>query len=148
MDTAEDVALPAELVARLRARWQLLIDIAVWGDIKSEQLGLLTRLRKRILELGERLKSLDADRAWIPKRRERIKNLLGSCLSARDTLLQTERAAQGVTGGRDLEALSQVLVDLHRIMTTELQEHENAWAETLQVLNKGSLEDEEDEEDA
>lgn len=148
MNADEDVALPAELMARLRTRWQLLIDIAVWGDIKSEQLGLLARLRKRILELGERLKSLEAERSWIPRRRERIKNLLGSCLSARDTLLQAERAAQGVTGGCDLDALSQAFVDLHRIMTAELQGHENAWAETLQALNKGSLEDEEEEEDA
>ena len=144
MDAAENVALPAALIGRLRECWRLLIDTAVWGDIKSEQLGLLTRLRKRILELGERLRSLDADRSWIPKRRERIKNLLGSCLSARDALLLAERAAQGITGGRDFDALSTAFADLHRIMTNDLQEHENAWAETLQALNKGSLEEEED----
>ena len=144
MDAGENVALPAELIDRLRECWRLLIDTAVWGDIKSEQLGLLTRLRKRILELGERLKSLDADRAWIPKKRERIKNLLGSCLSARDALLLTERAAQGITGGHDVDVLSRTLVDLHRIMTTDLQGHENAWAEALQALNKGSLEEDED----
>lgn len=141
MDASEDVTLPASLITALRARWRLLIDVAVWGDIKSDQLGLLSRLRKRILELGERLKSLDADRSWIPKKRERIKNLLGSCLSARDTLSLAERAAQGVTGGHDAGVLSQAFVDLHEIMTTELLKHENAWADTLQALNKGSLEE-------
>ncbi|WP_298137530.1 hypothetical protein [Acidiferrobacter sp.] len=145
MTGREEVALPATLTADLRARWLALVDIAVWGDLKSEQLGLLGRMRKRILELGERLKSLDADRAWIPIRRERIKNLLGSCLSAREALLLAERAAQGVTGGGDADALSQAFVDLHRIVTVELARHENTWAETLQALNKGSLQDAGDE---
>ncbi len=139
MDTSEDVALPAGLIAEMRTQWRVLIDTAVWGDLKSEQLGLLSRLRKRILELGERLKSLDADRAWIPKRRERIKNLLGSCLSARDALAQAERAAQGIGGGHDADALAQAFLGLRRIMTSELQKHENAWAEALQALNEGAL---------
>lgn len=142
MDTPEDVVLPAGLVATARAQWVMLMDLAVWGDLKSEQLGLLGKLRKRILDLGERLKSLDGDRGWIPRRRERIKNLLGSCLSARDALLQAERAAQGVTGGRDMEKLSEAFVALHKLITSDLQGHENAWAETLQALNKGALQEE------
>ena len=141
MDAPEDVALPAELMAQAQAQWMTLMTVAVWGDLKSEQLGLLGKLRKRILDLGERLKSLDGDRAWIPKRRERIKNLLGSCLSARDALLQAERAAQGVTGGRDIGKLSEAFVALHRLITSELQGHENAWAETLQALNKEALQE-------
>jgi hypothetical protein len=141
MDAPEDVALPAELMAQAQAQWMTLMTVAVWGDLKSEQLGLLGKLRKRILDLGERLKSLDGDRAWIPKRRERIKNLLGSCLSARDALLQAERAAQGVTGGRDIGKLSEAFVALHKLITSELQGHENAWAETLQALNKEALQE-------
>ncbi len=144
MDAPEDVVLPAGLIATARAQWVMLMDLAVWGDLKSEQLGLLGKLRKRILDLGERLKSLDGDRAWIPKRRERIKNLLGSCLSARDALLQAERVAQGVTGGRDIEKLSEVFVALHKLITSDLQGHENAWAETLQALNKGALQEEDE----
>ncbi len=145
MDAPEEgVALPAELLADARAQWMALIDVAVWGELKSEQLGLLGKLRKRILDLGERLKSLDGDRTWIPRRRERIKNLLGSCLSARDALLQAERAAQGVTAGRDVERLSQAFVALHKLITGDLQGHENAWAETLQALNRGALQEEDE----
>ncbi len=144
MDAPEDVALPAELMAQAQAQWMTLMTVAVWGDLKSEQLGLLGKLRKRILDLGERLKSLDGDRAWIPKRRERIKNLLGSCLSARDALLQAERAAQGVTGGRDIGKLSEAFVALHRLITSELQGHENAWAETLQALNREALQEDDE----
>ncbi len=142
MDAPDDVTLPAELMTTVHAQWVTLMDLAVWGDLKSEQLGLLGKLRKRILDLGERLKSLDSDRAWIPKRRERIKNLLGSCLSARDALLQAERAAQNVSGGRDAEKLSEVFVALHKFITSDLQRHENTWAETLQALNKGALQEE------
>ena len=144
MDAPEDVALPAELMAQAQAQWMTLMTVAVWGDLKSEQLGLLGKLRKRILDLGERLKSLDGDRAWIPKRRERIKNLLGSCLSARDALLQAERAAQGVTGGRDIGKLSEAFVALHKLITSELQGHENAWAETLQALNREALQEDDE----
>ncbi|MHB1512181.1 MAG: hypothetical protein ACYCTF_02335 [Acidiferrobacter sp.] len=144
MDAPDDVALPAELMAQAQAQWMTLMAVAVWGDLKSEQLGLLGKLRKRILDLGERLKSLGGDRAWIPKRRERIKNLLGSCLSARDALLQAERAAQGVTGGRDIGKLSEAFVALHKLITSELQGHENAWAETLQALNRGALQEDDE----
>ncbi len=133
-----------ELLAQLKGHWLALMEIAVWGDIKSDKLGATGKLRKRILDLGERLRSLGADRDWIPHKRERLKNLLGSCLSMRDTLLLAERTAQDLTGGADLDALTGRLIALHTIVMTELQGQENLWAEALQSINKEALSDSEE----
>ncbi len=144
MDETEAVALDRELAQDLHRVWLTLIDTAVWGDLKSEQIGALGKLRKRILELGERLKSLDADRTWIPQRRERIKNFLGSCLNMRETLLLVERAAQGLTGGTDAAAFVAALDELRATAASRLQEQENAWANALQTLNRDALADEDE----
>lgn len=133
-----------ELLAQLKGHWLALMEIAVWGDIKSDKLGATGKLRKRILDLGERLKSLGADRDWIPHERERLKNLLGSCLSMRDTLLLTERTAQDLTGGADLDALTGRLIALHTIVMTDLQRQENLWAQALQSINNDALSDSEE----
>ncbi|HUW97862.1 MAG TPA: hypothetical protein VMV40_03325 [Acidiferrobacter sp.] len=134
-----------ELMAQLRKRWLVLIEIAVWGDIRSDKLGLLGKLRKRFLDLGERLKSLEADRTWIPRQRERLKNLLGSCLSLRDALLLAERTAQDLTGGTDLETLGQNLIILHTLVVTDLQKQENTWAQALAAINKSGLSEDDEE---
>jgi hypothetical protein len=133
-----------ELLAQLKGHWLALMEIAVWGDIKSDKLGATGKLRKRVLDLGERLKSIGADRDWIPHQRERLKNLLGSCLSMRDTLLLTERTAQDLTGGADLEALTGKLIALHTIVMTDLQRQENLWAQALQSINQEALGDNEE----
>ena len=133
-----------ELLAQLKGHWLALMEIAVWGDIKSDKLGATGKLRKRVLDLGERLKSIGADRDWIPHQRERLKNLLGSCLSMRDALLLAERTAQDLTGGTDLDALTGRLIALHTIVMTELQGQENLWAEALQSINKEALSDSEE----
>lgn len=137
----------SELLAQLKGHWLALIEIAVWGDIKSDKLGATSKLRKRLLDLGERLKSLSADRCWIPHRREQLKNLLGSCLSMRDALLLAERTAQDLTGGADLDALTGKLIAIHTIVMTDLQKQENLWAETLEAINKGALIDNEEIEE-
>ena len=129
------------LIKELRTHWLALMDFAVWGDIKSDKLGAVSRLRKRLLDLGERLRSVAADRTWIPKARERLKNALGSCLNLRDSLVATERAAQDLTGGTDLQAFSEQLIAFHRLVQTELQAHETAWATALESINKKALED-------
>jgi len=135
----EGIGPDPDLMAQLRKQWLILIEIAVWGDIKSDKIGLLSKLRKRILDLGERLKSLVADRSWIPRQREQLKNLLGSCLSLRDALLLAERTAQDLGGGADLEALSQSLITLHTLIVDDLQKQENAWAQALEMINKNAL---------
>ncbi|MDA8361089.1 MAG: hypothetical protein M0Z44_03715 [Gammaproteobacteria bacterium] len=142
MDDIDRLSEPdAQLILRLRAHWLNLMDCAVWGDIKSEKLGAVSKLRKRLLELGERLRSVAADRTWIPKPRERLKNALGSCLNLRETLVLVERAAQELVGGNDLPAFSGELIAFHRLVLTELQAHETAWAAALENINKEALAD-------
>lgn len=136
-----------ELLARLKEHWLALIEIAVWGDIRSDKLGAASKLRKRLLDLGERLKSLGADREWIPHKREQLKNLLGSCLSMRDALLLAERTAQDLTGGADLDALNGRLIALHTIVMTDLQRQENLWAQALESINTTALDDNEEIEE-
>ncbi|MHB8253181.1 MAG: hypothetical protein ACYDEV_05660 [Acidiferrobacter sp.] len=128
-----------ELIVRLKKQWLVLIEAAVWGDIKCDKIGVIGKLRKRILDLGERLKSLESDRAWIPRERERLKNLLGSCLSMRDALLLVERTAQDLTGGGDMETLTQSLINLHAAVMSDLQKQENGWAQALEAINKSAL---------
>jgi len=143
-DPKDAVLLDPDLVWRMRQQWLAAIELAVWGHIKCEQLGLLGKLRRRILDLGERLKSLEADRLWIPQERERIKNLLGSCLAAHDALLLAEKTAQSLTDGPDTQKLRQALTEIQTLVTGELQAHENRWAETLQHINKNALSDEDE----
>ncbi len=131
-------------LAGLKREWLALIEVAVWGDLKSPKIGALSKFRKRVLDLGERLKSLSADRDWIPRERERLKNLLGSCLNLRDTLLLAERAAQDIDGGEDLDRLTRHMIALHRAITSDLRDHENAWARALETLNKDALDDDAD----
>ncbi len=127
------------LVGALRAHWLALMELAVWGDIRSDRLGALPKLRKRVLELGERLRSVAADRTWIPKSRERLKNALGSCLSLRDTLVLVDRAAQELSGGEDLAVFSRELAAFHCLVETDLAVAETAWATALEHINKEAL---------
>lgn len=129
------------LLASLRARWLSLMDLAVWGDLKGDKLGALTRLRKRLLEVGERLRSVAADRHWIPQPRERLKNLLGSSISLRDALVLAERSIQDVTAGKDKDRLNEQFVALHGLIQTDLRARENQWAAALQEINKKALDD-------
>ena len=146
-ESTDSIGPDPELLAQLKEHWLALMEIAVWGDIKSDKLGATSKLRKRLLDLGERLKSLSADRGWIPHKREQLKNLLGSCLSMRDALLLAERTAQDLTGGSDLDALTGKLIALHTIVMTDLQRQENLWAQTLESINKNALRDNEEIEE-
>ena len=141
MDDDPLLALDPALTAALRTRWLVLMELAVWGDLKSDKLGALTRLRKRLLDVGERLRSVAADRSWIPQPRERLKNLLGSSINLRDALILVERATQDVTSGSDKDRFSEQFAALHAIIQTDLRERENEWATTLQTINKKALDD-------
>ncbi len=52
----------------------LLMEEAVWAEIRGARPGIGGRVRKRVLEAGERLRSLTASCDWIPRPRERLKN--------------------------------------------------------------------------
>lgn len=117
--------------AQLRDHWLNLMALAVMGEVKSTRMGATSRMRKRLLELGEKLRSLIADRAWIPHPREQVKNALGSAYSLKDALLQFERAAQDADGGADYTAFAAAVVALHQCLLTCLPDLENRWAGLL-----------------
>lgn len=121
--------------------WLTLMQVLVFGDLKSKNVGALPKARKRALELGEKWRSLFAPRDWIPKPREQLKNALGSALALRDALNNFERAAQDIEGGKDFSALSDIIIRMHRLATGPLAERENAWATALAALNRAGLED-------
>lgn len=125
------VTLDPAWVAELRAQWTALMELAVWGEVKSSRMGAATRMRKRLLDVGEKLRSLAAGRDWIPHPREQVKNALGSSFSLKDALLQFERAAQDMDGGNDCAAFGERAVQLHQSLLIRLAELENIWAALL-----------------
>lgn len=130
-EVRDAVTLDPAWVDELRARWTALMELAVWGEVKSSRLGATSRMRRRLLEVGEKLRSLAAEREWIPHPREQVKNALGSAYSLKDALLQFERAAQDVDGGADADAFSAQAVALHQSITRALPALENRWAALL-----------------
>ena len=144
---AEEVRLAVTMepvwVEEVKQTWLELMALCVWGDVKSSRLGAMGKFRKKTLDLGEKLKSMSADREWIPHPREQVKNALGSSFNLKDSLLQLERAAQDVDGGKQLEQFNQLMVRLHTLVVTPLEALENRWA---QLLDSQYL-DEENEED-
>lgn len=113
-----------------RQAWLAAMEFAVWGDVKASRLGVTTRVRKRLLEVGERLKSLSADRTWIPHPREQLKNALASALALRDSLDELERAVEGLDGGADLDAFIAAL-DRLRDVAGQIAPLETRWAQLL-----------------
>lgn len=131
------------VIADLRARWLALLDLCVWGELKSRKIGAVPKLRKRLLELGENLRSVVNDRGWIPQPRERIKGALGACLNLRDSLLQLERAAKTIDGGADFARFERDILALRQDLLRFLEHHENLWAQLLDSQYDEPLEDEE-----
>ena len=117
-------------VRSARQAWLALMELAVWGDLGSSQLGVMPRVRKRVLEVGEKFKSLAADRAWIPHPREQVKNALASALGLRDSLSELERAATSLDGGADRDAFFGGLRELRRLVAS-IEPLEGRWAQLL-----------------
>ena len=114
----------------MRQHWTALVALAVLGDVKARQVGALPRLRRKVLDLGERLRSVLADREWIPQPRDQLKNALASTLSLRETLAQVEAGAADLDGGSELEALRAELAALGAGLAA-LEPRMNAWASLL-----------------
>ena len=121
-----------------RQAWLASMELAVWGDVKSSRLGVTARVRKRVLEVGEKLKSLSADRTWIPHPREQLKNALASALALRDSLGELERAAGGLDGGADLDAFIAGVGKLRNVVE-EIAPLENQWAQLLDAQYREAL---------
>lgn len=122
--------LEDEWLAELRARWNALADVAVWGRLESAELGALPRLRRRMLELGEKLAALHASRAWIPRPREQLKSALAAALAAKEAQVRCEDASAALAGaGR--AALDACLAALRRALEARIDAHAARWAKLL-----------------
>lgn len=125
----------------LQHRWMALMDTSLWGRVKSSRLGAISRLRRRVLEVGEKLVSLCAVRDWIPHPREQLKNALGSSLALKDALAQLHRAAGDIDGGEDAGHFSTQLAALEQELAAWLPELENRWATLLDTQYEESEDD-------
>lgn len=132
----------ADQTEDLRQRWLSLLDLCVWGDLKSSKIGTLPRLRKRTLELGENLRSVLNDRTWIPQVRERIKGAMAASLNLRDALLQLERSAKLVEGGRDFSRFEASLLEFRGRLLQFMEHHERMWGDLLESQYDRPPEDE------
>lgn len=117
----------------LRERWISLLDRAVWADLKSSKIGAVPRLRKRLLEVGENLRSFLSDRTWIPHPRERVKGAMAASLNLRDALLNLERAAKLLDGGGDLPAFEPDLLEFRKRLLELMEQHEQQWGDMLEA---------------
>jgi len=124
------LALDAAWTSRARQVWLTLMDLAVCGDLSSPRLGTMGRVRKRTLDVGEKLKSLTGDRNWIPHPRERLKNALASALHLNDSLNELERIAADLGNGADLGTFGKNLAEL-RHLVHGLAPLEQQWAKLL-----------------
>lgn len=129
---SESFTFDPEQVSDLRQRWLELLDLSVWGDLKSQKIGALPRLRKRLLETGENLRSVVNDRSWIPQVREQIKGAMGACLNLRDALQSLERAAQLIASGDDFSRFEPLILNFRQQLLLFLEKHEHHWGELLE----------------
>lgn len=116
-----------------RLNWSTLMDIAVWGDLRSHQIGLTGKLRKRVLELGERLRSYVSDRSWIPHPREQIKNALSTSLQTRESIEKVREIVVQFDAGTDLGALQSLWESLSAALMSDVLEREGL---LVQLLNQ------------
>jgi len=107
------------------------ISLAMFGNLKSQRLGALPRLRKRVLDCGEKLRAMLADRDWIPQPREQLKNALASALALEQALTDLETGAQELEGGTDLAAYRDLVSNLCATARDELRARSNDWASLL-----------------
>jgi len=130
---AVDLALAcdADWLAGLRRDWLALADLAVWGGAQSAKLGALPKLRKRIMELGERLAGLGAPRGWIPQPRERLKSALATAIAAGELLEQCAQVIAELDAGAARNELAAALAALSQRTRARLDERAARWAVLL-----------------
>lgn len=131
------MAFDPERVAAFRARWSRLMELAVWGDLKASEVGALPKLRKRMLEYGEKIRSLFNDRSWIPQPREQVKSVLTASLDVRDKQQAVAKEVEALTGGADYEAFTTELTALRDDLVALMQAHEDVWRDLLNRLYSG-----------
>jgi len=127
----EALALDAQWIEALRRGWVALVEEAVWGDIRGVRPGVSGRLRKRVLETGERLHSLTASLDWIPRPRERLKTALASAMRVEEALDALDQDTLELRGA-DVACLTQVLAQLRAVLAQRLPELKARWANLLE----------------
>jgi len=130
-EVVQALTLDPAWVAQLREQWLRVMALAMFGDLKSPRLGALPRLRKKGLDCGEKLRSMLADRRWIPQPREQLKNALASALALEQVLSDLESGARELEGGTDLVAYRDVVSKLGATARDELRLRCNEWASLL-----------------
>jgi hypothetical protein len=118
-------------VERIREDWLLLMNLTVWGKLSQTKMGSLSRVRKRLLEVGENVAVLTGDRSWIPHPREQLKSALGSSIKVRDSLSALERTTKMIDGGDNFAAFKSHLLSLHKSILALVEQHESVWAQLL-----------------
>jgi len=127
-------AFDPEQVSKLKDAWTNLMSQAVWSDLKSGTIGAVPRLRKRVLEVGENLRSLVSDRGWIPHERERVKGAMAASLNLRDSLQQADRAAKLLSSGDDFADFERAYLGFRQQLLTFIERHEMLWGDLLESL--------------
>jgi len=130
-EVVQALKLDPAWAVQLREQWLRVISLAMFGDLKSQRLGALPRLRKKVLDCGEKLRSMLADRDWIPQPRERLKNALASALALEQALGDLETGARELEGGTDLVVYRALVSDLSTTARDELRVRSNQWASLL-----------------
>ncbi len=115
-----------EQLCHWRMHWNSLMDMALWEDLKSTQLGAMGKFRKRVLDLGEKIRSYTADRGWIPHPREQIKNCLSSGLQLRESLDKVQESIALLDGGGALVPLRSLWDTLAGELQADLRQREQA----------------------
>ncbi|MFP4560744.1 MAG: hypothetical protein ACLFRB_08510 [Thiohalorhabdus sp.] len=136
-EVQQSMAFDPDQVADFRRRWSLLMELAVWGDLKAAEIGALPKLRKRMLEYGEKIRSLFNDRSWIPQPRDQIKSVLTASLDVRDKLQAVEKETEVLTGGSDLERFNAEFDRLRTDLVALMEHHEALWKDLLNRLYDG-----------
>ncbi|HKL78435.1 MAG TPA: hypothetical protein VJ985_08770 [Gammaproteobacteria bacterium] len=131
------MAFDSDQIAALRARWSRLMELAVFGDLKAGEIGALPKLRKRLLDYGEKIRSLFNDRSWIPQPREQVKSVLTASLDVRDKLQAVEKEVDLLKGGTDLDAFRNEFDGLRDELVALMEEREARWKDLLNQLYDG-----------
>jgi hypothetical protein len=133
LDPAEverSLGLPPEGIARRRSLWLELASLATFGELRLPEVGAAPRLRKRVLDAGERLRAVAADRRWIPQPREQLKSALAAALGASEALDQLAAAAAALDGP-DRDRFAATLAALRTAFVDEITPRANEWAKLL-----------------
>ena len=136
-EVRQSMVFDADKIADFRTRWSRLMELAVWGDLKAGEVGALPKLRKRMLEYGEKVRSLFNDRSWIPQPREQVKSVLTASLDVRDKQQAVEKELEALTGGGDCEAFASEFAALRDDLMALMQAHEDVWRDLLNRLYDG-----------